>query len=247
MPISLKTKRHTIAASLFCMANIATAADFTVMKEDYGQFHYKTDRVGQTTQDELADATTLQVKQILDRVDMDYRIQLRTWPISFRRASNRAQYGIFPLEKTDDLIDTFDFIGPLAQYTWVVYTRPNSGLEINSLDDLKGLDIGGYQNSTFTRYLSDHGIEVDELPYDALNLKKLTLGYIDAWVTYNINAESIARQAQYPMPRSAWVVKTVDVYLGINKTTDARLLSSIKRAAREVQPVSISGLSEGVR
>ncbi|GGX54785.1 substrate-binding periplasmic protein [Saccharospirillum salsuginis] len=228
----LRAERHlALAMGILFSSGVSIAAEMTIMKEDYGQFHYKTDRLGQPQSADATDVTTRRVRQILDRVDVDYRIQLRTWPISYRRASNRSDYGIFPLEKTPDQMNTFEFVGPLATYNWVVYTRPNSDLRIDSLKDLEGLDIGGYQNSSFTRYLTEQGIEVDELPFDALNLKKLTLGYIDAWVTYNVNAESIAREAQYPMPRAAWVVKSVDVYLGINRETDTDLLSAIVNAS----------------
>ena len=232
MSILRTQRRLALGISTLFACGVGAAAEFTVMKEDYGQFHYKTDRLGQVQSADTSDATTERVRQILDRVDVDYRIQLRTWPISYRRATNRSDYGIFPLEKTPEQLNTFEFVGPLATYNWVVYTRPNSDLRIDNLKDLEGLDIGGYQNSSFTRYLTEQGIEVDELPYDALNLKKLTLGYIDAWVTYNVNAESIAREAQYPMPKAAWVVKSVDVYLGINRETDRDLLGSIVDASR---------------
>jgi polar amino acid transport system substrate-binding protein len=214
-------------ASLVVTSGVAMAADLTVMKEDYGQFHYNTDLLGQAAAIELEDQTTERVRQLLDQVDIDYRIQLRTWPISYRRASQREDYGIFPIERNVDLGEVFEFVGPLAEYQWVVYTRPNSTLTIDSVDDLKALRVGGYQSSTFSQYLLEQGVEIEELPYDALNLKKLTLGYIDAWVTYNVNAESIARQAGYPPPKPVWVVRSVDVYLGINKTSNADILTAI--------------------
>lgn len=231
MIVFRKNRHLTLSLGALLVCGACTAAELTIMKEDYGQFHYKTDRLGQSPLSDASDAVTQRVRQILDFVGVDYRIQLRTWPISYRRASNRSDYGIFPIEKTPEQMNTFAFVGPLATYNWVVYTRPNSELSINSLKDLEGLDIGGYQNSSFTRYLTEQGIEVDELPYDALNLKKLTLGYIDAWVTYDVNAESIAHEAQYPMPRAAWVVKSVDVYLGINRKTDVDLLGAIVDAS----------------
>nr|WP_028672323.1 ABC transporter substrate-binding protein [Saccharospirillum impatiens] len=208
------------------------AADFTVMKEDYGQFHYNTDLQGQAAAIELEDQTTQRVRQMLNQIDVDYRIQLRSWPISYRRASQREDYGIFPIEQNEALSEIFEFVGPLAEYQWVVYVRPNSTLTIESVDDLKDLRVGGYQNSTLSRYLTEQGVDIEELPYDALNLKKLTLGYIDAWVTYNVNAESIARQAGYPTPQPAWIVKSVDVYLGINKASSADMLTAIDQVGQ---------------
>lgn len=115
----------------------------------------------------------------------------------------------FRLKKSDDFDNPFQFVGPLAEYQWVVYTRASSEFEINSLADLRGLSVGGYQNSSFSEYLMQQGIEIEALPYDALNLKKLTLGFIDAWV-----------------------VKSVDVFLGINKTSRTELLLSLDKAFR---------------
>lgn len=232
MTFSAESKSWVLGAVLMASCSSLTAAELRVMKEDYGQFHYNTDLQSQATAIDLEDETTQRVRQILEQVGVDYSIQMRTWPISYRRASERPGYGIFPLERNDDLEKTFEFIGPLAEYQWVVYTRASSDRVINSLDDLQGMRVGGYQNSPITEYLTEQGVTVDELPYDALNLKKLTLGYIDAWVTYNVNAESIARQAGYPMPRAAWVVKTVDVYLGINKESEAELLTSLGEASQ---------------
>lgn len=231
MTVSRTKRCLALNAGMLLACGLCAAAEITIMKEDYGQFHYKTDRLGQSQSDDTNDVTTQRVRQILDKADVDYRIQLRTWPISYRRAANRPDYGIFPLEKTPEQMDTFTFVGPLATYKWVVYIRSNSDLRIDSLDDLRGLDMGGYQNSSFTRYLTEQGIEVDELPFDALNLKKLTLGYIDAWATYDVNAERIAREAHYPTPKAAWVVKSVDIYLGINRETDKKLLGAIMDAS----------------
>jgi polar amino acid transport system substrate-binding protein len=227
MMYSLVLRRLTVSVIFLLCVSGVSAAELVVMKEDYGQFHYNTDLLGQAAAIELEDQTTQRVRQILDEVGIEYRIQLRTWPISFRRASQREDYGIFPIERNEDLSEIFKFIGPLAEYQWVVYTRSNSTLIIDSVDDLKGLRVGGYGSSTFSRYLLEQGVEVEELSFDALNLKKLTLGYIDAWVTYDVNAESIARQAGYPVPKPAWVVKSVDVYLGINKTSSAEVLTAI--------------------
>lgn len=223
--LSAKTQCLIVGAVLTAWCSSLTAADLRVMKEDYGQFHYNTDLQSQAGTIELEDETTQQVRQILDQAGVDYKIQMRTWPISYRRASERPGYGIFPLERHEDLENTFEFVGPLTEYEWVVYTRASSDRTINSIDDLEGMTVGGYQNSPFTEYLKEQGVEVEELPYDALNLKKLTLGFIDAWATYNVNAESIASQANYPMPREAWVVRPVDIYLGINKSSGPELLT----------------------
>ncbi len=232
MTFTAELKYPMVCAALVAWCSSLSAAELRVMKEDYGQFHYNTDLQSQAVAIDLEDETTQRVRQILDRVGVDYSIQMRTWPISYRRASERPGYGIFPLERNDDLESTFEFVGPVAEYQWVVYLRASSDREVSSLEDLQDMRVGGYQNSPITEYLTEQGVEVEELPYDALNLKKLTLGYIDAWVTYNVNAESIARQAGYPMPRTAWVVKTVDVYLGINKESEAELLMSLGEASQ---------------
>ncbi len=232
MTFAINIKYLTLGAGMLAFCSSISATDLRVMKEDYGQFNYNTAVQSQTTAIDLADDITLRVQEILDQVDVDYRIQMRNWPISYRRASERSGYGIFPLERSDDLEETFQFVGPLAEYQWIVYTRASSDIDINSLDDLQGLRIGGYESAPFSEYLVQQGIEVDMLPYDALNLKKLTLGFIDAWATYNVNAESIAREANYPIPRAAWVVKSVDVYLGINKESEPELLMSLGEEAQ---------------
>lgn len=227
MAFTAKMKYRMGVAILMVWCFSLSAAELRVMKEDYGQFHYNTDLQSQTSAIDLEDETTQRVRQILDQVGVEYSIQMRTWPISYRRASERPDYGIFPLERNDELENIFEFVGPVAEYQWVVYLRASSDREVSSLSDLQGLRVGGYQNSPITDYLTEQDVEVEALPYDALNLKKLTLGYIDAWVTYNVNAESIAREAGYPMPKAGWVVKTVDVYLGINKESEGELLMSL--------------------
>lgn len=232
MICSVDTKCLALGTAMLACCSSLAATDLIVMKEDYGQFNYNTSLQSQPTAIDLADDITLRVQEILDQVAVDYRIQMRNWPISYRRASQRSDYGIFPLERSDDLEKTFQFVGPLAEYQWVVYTRAGSDINIESLDDLQGLRVGGYQSAAFSEYLIQQGIEVDMLPYDALNLKKLTLGFIDAWATYNVNAQSIAREASYPIPREAWVVKSVNVYLGINKESKPELLMSLREATQ---------------
>lgn len=226
-------QRTLMALGILLLTTMAQAELLMVMKEDYGQFSYNTAAQSRIQTQEYEDPTTLAVQRLLDQSGIDYSIQLRHWPIAYRRASNRENYALFPVERNLSDGQTFEFIGPLAQYNWVVYARASSELIINLLDDLRSLRVGGYENSPFVQHLRNEGIEVSTLPYDALNLKRLVLGYIDVWVTYDENAERIAQQASYPSPKPVWTVRTINIYLRINNQTSPDTIRSLRQVAAD--------------
>ncbi|MHA7880239.1 MAG: hypothetical protein ACX931_10625 [Saccharospirillum sp.] len=225
----MKYDRFLLTVMVFSLSLGAYAESLMVMKEDYGQFSYNTALQSRIEPLAFEDPMTQEVQSLLERSGLDYQIKLRHWPVAYRRATNRENYALFPLERSAVNAETFEFVGPLTQYNWVIYTRASSEVNIDSLDDLSDMNVGGYENSPFVRHLQNEGIEVSTLPYDALNLKRLVLGYIDAWATYDENAERIAMEASYPLPRAAWTARTVDIYLGVNRASAPATLEAIRR------------------
>ena len=192
----------------------------------------------------IGGSSTVFVKKLLDKADVPYRMKLRKWTVSFDRAQNRPNYGVFSTPMTDEYKDKFEWIGPINQYKWVLMTKPDSGLNISSLSDLKDLRVGGYKGSSVTKFLQSQGFKVDALPTDTLNPRRLHEDMIDVWATTSDSAYEIAENSGYAGVEPLMNLKTVDLYLAINKGTPKPVLDRLRNAYEELKSQDDIGFSK---
>lgn len=203
--------------------------------ENYGDYNYSLNgRSYEHRRDDIGGSSTDMVKAIMDESGLEYRMRLRTWRVGYRRTMNRPYYGLFSTARTPQREDMFEWIGPIAQYNWVIFRYAGSDVEVNSLDDLRELRVGGYDNAATTLYLQDQGIEVSTLPSDNLNPQRLAQDQIDVWIASDVSAYKIAKEKGYPDIEPAWTVRTVDMYLAMNKDTPQPVLDRLQSAYETV-------------
>lgn len=208
-----------------------SGTDIYLYTENYGRYNYSLNgRDFEHWRDDIGGSSTELVKAIMAESGLSYRLRLRTWRVGYERTLERPNYGLFSTARTESREQLFDWVGPIAQYSWVLFKYSDNDLLINSIDELKNLRVGGYEDDAATLFLQEAGIEVSTLPNDSLNPQRLAQDQIDVWIASDASAYQLAQQAGYPDIEPAFVIRTVDMYLAMNPDTDPAKLQRLHDA-----------------
>ena len=203
--------------------------------ENYGNYNYSlNNRDFEHWRDDIGGTSTEMVKAIMADAGMEYRMRLRAWRVSYGRALERPYHGVFSTARTEQRENLFHWIGPIADYNWIIFRYAGSNVEVNSIDDLRNLRVGGYDNSATTLFLQAQGIQVSTLTNDSLNPQRLARNQIDVWIASDVNAQALADEAGFPDIEPALVVRTVDMYLAMNPGTPAHILQRLEQSYQNV-------------
>lgn len=226
-----------LVVSLYCLSMPLSALADTqgdklyLYTENYGTFNYSVNgRDYEHWRDDIGGTSTALVKAILEESGLDYRMRLRTWRVGYERALERPNHGVFSTARTPQREDRFHWVGPIANYNWVVFGYKGSIVGVDELSDLKHLKVGGYDGSAATIHLQSKGIDVSTLPNDSLNPQRLAQGLIDVWIASDTSAYDIAKASGHPDIVPLWTIRRVDMYLAMNRETPIHVIERLNDA-----------------
>jgi polar amino acid transport system substrate-binding protein len=231
----------SLLLALSCLPGLPAQAEentprLSIYTENYGNYNYSlSGREFEHWRDDIGGSSTEVVKAMLEEAGYDYRMRLRNWGVGYRRTLERPYYGLYSTARTPQRETIFKWVGPIAEYNWTIFRYEGSTVEVNSLDDLRSLRVGGYANSATTLFLQDQGIEVSTLPNDSLNAQRLAQNQIDVWIASDVNAYALAEEAGYPDIEPEWIIRTVDMYLAMNIDTPTDVVNRLQAALERVQ------------
>lgn len=203
--------------------------------ENYGDFNYSLEGAAfEHDIEDIGGTSTEIVEQMFDEAGIDFKLRLRTWSVSYGRAVERANNGVYSTARTESREELFEWIGPVGQYSWVLLAKEGRNLNINSLNDLTGLRVGGYEGDAATTYLQDQGYEVSTLPNESLNPRRLANDQIDVWITSDITGYKVADESGYPAVEEAFRIRTVGLYLAMNPGTDPAVIDALNEAYNDL-------------
>ncbi|WP_421842133.1 substrate-binding periplasmic protein [Marinobacter algicola] len=177
---------------------------------------------------------TEMVKAILNNTDLDYVIKLRNWDYGYNRALSKRNHGIFCTTYTESRAPRFKWVGPLTRNLWTIFAPAGTDLQIDRLEDAKGLRFGGYRNDVMTEYLLERGYEVSALDSDDLNPKRLELGQIDLWIADRLAGPYFASQQNVEGLDPVYSFNDTELFLAINLDTPDATVEKLNAGLRKV-------------
>ncbi|MEX0623171.1 MAG: ABC transporter substrate-binding protein [Saccharospirillum sp.] len=217
----------TMPASLFA----EDLPRINLYTENYGTFNYSLEGAAYEHDiEDIGGTATEIVEKLFNEANIDFKLRLRTWSVSYERAVERPNYGVYSTGRTDSREALFEWVGPVGQYNWILLAKEGHNLNIDSLSDLNGLRIGGYEGDAATTFLQGQGYQVSTLPNESLNAQRLANDLIDVWITSDINGFKIAAESGYPDVEEAFRIRTVGLYLAMNPETDPRVINALNTA-----------------
>lgn len=176
------------------------------------------------------------VKEMMKRSGIKYSMTLRSpWSRIYKLALNSPNYGLFSTTRTIDREALFQWVGPLVSNDWVAFVKRGRNVTINSLQDLKRYKVGGYEGDAATDFLEKNGVRVEKAALDRDNPEKLANGQIDVWVSGAISGRYIAEAQGFPQIRSAYTVKSTEMYLALNLDVPAEKVLLIQSALDQMR------------
>ncbi|MGE4192744.1 MAG: substrate-binding periplasmic protein [Pseudodesulfovibrio sp.] len=144
--------------------------------------------------------------------------------LPWKRAMDMVRFGdsdgLFSVNRTPERANYLDYPGePLLETPWVIWTRVAS--PIRTLDDLKGKKVGvvlGYSYTPeFWRFI-EANCEVDRVPTDEINFRKLSEGRLDALAAeYGNGLYLSASLVPRPRPRPDMEIKRDGLYIAFSR------------------------------
>jgi polar amino acid transport system substrate-binding protein len=169
------------------------------------------------TQDgKLTGLSTEVVQAVFKEVGIPANIQSMPWARAYDIALNTENVLIYSIARTTQREHLFKWVGMVAPMTWYLYARPDSGITLEDLDDARRYQIATVKEDAGEQYLLSKNFSVGKNLQSnnkyAYNYEKLKLGRVDLWISVELTANYLIRQAgDDPAEMAAPVLKLPDL------------------------------------
>jgi len=174
------------------------------------------------------------VRELMKRVGTDAEIEVVPWQRGYEAVLNESNVALFPTTLTKERESRFYWVGPLFRLKWVFWARKGHGAKINSLEDARRVgSIGTYYKDARERFLLSRGFtNLKSANNNIVNYRKLAEGRLDLVLSSNIGLQVSAELAGVSPDsfEQAFVVREVDLYLAISKSTKPAIVKIWKKA-----------------
>lgn len=223
--------RFVTILALACGLSLARAEPLVLLTENLPPFNMSVAGTNYARDDGVTGISSDILRAVCERAQVQCQQILRfPWQRVYQQTLDDAGYGLFSTARTAEREGLFKWVGPIASNEWVLFSKGDSSIQLNSLDDARRYRIGGYKGDAKTQFLLDRGLEVQTALRDSENVKKLERGQIDLWVTSHQAGRFVARQEGLENLKVVQNLHTADLYLALNLQTSDELVQKLQRA-----------------
>ena len=223
--------RFVTILALACGLSLARAEPLVLLTENLPPFNMSVAGTNYARDDGVTGISSDILRAVCERAQVQCQQILRfPWQRVYQQTLDDAGYGLFSTARTAEREGLFKWVGPIASNEWVLFSKGDCSIQLNSLDDARRYRIGGYKGDAKTQFLLDRGLEVQTALRDSENVKKLERGQIDLWVTSNQAGRFVARQEGLENLRVVQNLHTADLYLALNLQTPDELVQKLQSA-----------------
>jgi polar amino acid transport system substrate-binding protein len=185
--------RTLLLALLASIALPAMAADeIRIVTEELPPFNM--------TQDgKLTGMSTEVVQAVLKEIGVQAAIQSMPWARAYDIALNSENVLIYSITRTPQREKLFKWVGVIAPTHWYLFSRPERNIKLGGLDDARKYQIATVKEDAGEQYLVAKGFTVGKNlqsnnKYE-YNYEKFKAGRVDLWISIELNALFLMRQA----------------------------------------------------
>jgi polar amino acid transport system substrate-binding protein len=186
------TVRALLLAMFVCLSFNAAAADERIVTEELPPYNMTAD--GQVT-----GLSTDVVRAVLKEVGMQAPIQSMPWARAYNMALNSENVLIYSIARTPQREKLFKWVGVVAPMNFYLYARPDSKLKLRSVDDARQYQTATVNEDVGEQYLVTQGFVIGKNLQSSskygLSYEKLKIGRVDFWISEELNALYLVRQA----------------------------------------------------
>ncbi|HBS81387.1 MAG TPA: amino acid ABC transporter substrate-binding protein [Pseudomonas sp.] len=193
----LRTSLRRLTLALWIVASLfgvqaACAHGVTVVTEELPPYNM-------TVDGKLTGMATEVVQAVLDEVGEAARIQSMPWARAYDIALNSENVLIYSIARTPQRENLFKWVGVIAPTRWFLFSLPGTEFNLKSLDDARQYQIATVKEDVGEQYLIDKGFAIgrnlqSSNKYEH-NYEKLKAGRVNLWISNELNAHYLVRQA----------------------------------------------------
>lgn len=215
---------------LLSLTTAAHASDpLVLLTENFPPYNMSSDGKSFAREPEIQGIAADLVREMFRRADVPYSMTLRfPWTRVYQQARDTANHGVFVLARQPDREALFKWVGPLGPDDWVLLARAGSTLQLDSLEQAKGLRIGAYKGDAIAESLQKSGLKPVLVLRDQDNAKKLSTGEIDLWATGDPAGRYLARQIGMTAFKTVLRFNGTQLYLALNKSVPDEVVKKLQ-------------------
>ncbi|MFC1850968.1 substrate-binding periplasmic protein [candidate division CSSED10-310 bacterium] len=179
------------------------------------------------------------VQEIQSRIDSRDPILVMPWKRAYQETIREPNVVLFSMTFTEQRRDLFNWVGPVAQISWVFYARADSKIVLKSLDEAKNVKrIGTYLGDVREQFLKAKGFtNLENTNSSVQNLHKLLLGRITLWASSDLGARELIKEEGIDVKsvKPAFSFKSFGLYIAFSKKTSNTIIEKWQKAYTEIK------------
>jgi polar amino acid transport system substrate-binding protein len=152
-----------------------------------------------TRNGKLTGMSTEVVQAVLKQVNVQASIQSMPWARAYDLALHDDNVLIYSITRTPEREHLFKWIGTIATSHWYLYSLRDRNLSLRNLDDARAYQIATVNEDVGEQFLIGKrfalGKQLQSSSRYELNYQKLKTGHVDLWISDELNADYLTRQA----------------------------------------------------
>ena len=167
-------------------------------------------------------------------------IEIMNWARGYNLAQTRANTVLFSTTRTKSREDLFKWVGPISPTKILIIGKKESGITVNSYEDLKRYRIGAVRDDIGELLLLRNGIGSENIyrtNSSKTTAKMLIANRIDLWA-YEGSVAFFNLREQGENPDDYEILKVLEkshLYFAIHKDTSDELVARLQRALDDVR------------
>jgi polar amino acid transport system substrate-binding protein len=182
-----------LSAALLCLlAGALHAGPIRIVTEELPPYNM--------TQNGLITGMSTEVVQaVLKEVDVQASIQSMPWARAYDLALHDPDVLIYSITRTPEREHLFKWVGTIASSPWYLYSLAAHPLPLDSLDDARQYQTATVNEDVGEQFLMGKDFAVGKQLQSSsryeLNYQKLKTAHVDLWISDELNADYLVRQA----------------------------------------------------
>ena len=165
-------------------------------------------------------------------------VHLVSWAECYQAALTQNGTVIFSTVRTPDREQSFKWAGPIYTDSMVLFAKRDSGIMIDSPDDLKGYRIGAIAGHIAIQQLLDIGVNQNQIVLESNEsalITKLESGEIDLWAYPEASGKYFAAQLTGNRYSVVYHLQPIDLYYAFSKDIPDSTVQSFQESIDEVK------------
>lgn len=234
----LKSTLLALAASLslLCGAVQAAPEQINLLTENFPPYNMAVDGKNYARDENVQGIAADIVREMFQRAGIEYTLTLRfPWERVYKMALETPGYGVFVMARLPEREELFKWVGPIGPDDWVLLARADSAINITSLEQARGYNIGAYKGDAIAEHLAAQGLEPSLALRDQANIEKLQNGEIDLWATGDPAGRYLAKQQGVTDFKRVLRFDDAQLFLALNKETADETVAKLQAALEQMR------------